>query len=106
MDQSVEFSKKYKYVKRDRILPKVSEPSVSSASVGSAAEAAVGTAVKAGDGAKPLNRMQFVIIGKTSKKKADLGKAVAELGGKLVTAVDDKVAACISTKGALVISVM
>lgn len=93
-------------MKRERILPKVSVPSVPSASVGSAAAAAVGTSVAASGGGKPLNGMQFVVIGKTSKKKADLGRAVAELGGKLVMAVDDKVAACISTKGMLYIFVL
>jgi len=94
----VESSKKYKYVKRERILPKVSVPS---ASAGSAAESASHTALFAGGGAKlPLSGMQFVVIGKTSKKKSDIGQAVAELGGKLVATVNDKVAACISTKGA------
>ena len=93
-------------MKRERILPKVIAPSVPSAAAGSAAEAAVGAPVEASGGGKPLIGMQFVVIGKTSKKKADLGKAVAELGGKLVTAVDDKVAACISTKGALDVSIL
>ena len=86
-------------MKRDRILPKVSAPSVPSASAGSAGGVEGSAAAAASGGAKPLHGMQFVVIGKTSKKKSDVGKVVAELGGKLVTTVDDKVAACISTKG-------
>lgn len=94
-------SKKYKYVKRDRILPKASVASVPSAAAGSAAAAVAMAAEASGGAVKPLNGMQFVVIGKTSKKKADVGKVVAELGGKLVTVVNDKVAACISTKGSV-----
>jgi len=91
--------KKYKYVKRDRILPKATAPSVPSAAVGSAAGVAGSTAVVS-KSEKPLTGWQFAVIGKTSKKKSDIGKIIAELGGKLATTVNDKVAACISTKGA------
>ena len=86
-------------MKRERILPKVNVPSIPSASAGSAAAAASTGPVFVNGGGKPLSGMQFIVIGRTSKKKSDVGKAVTELGGKLVTAVDDKVAACISTKG-------
>ena len=80
----------------------MSVPAVPSAAVGSAAgAAAAGAAMQASGGGKRLNGLQFVVIGKMSKKKADLGKAVAELGGTLVATVNDKVAACISTKGLL-----
>jgi len=95
---SVDSSKKYKYVKRDRILPKVTVLSVPSAAAGSASDVEGGAALTS-VGVQPLSGMQFVVIGKTSRKKADLGKVVAELGGKLVATVNDKVAACISTKG-------
>ena len=91
-------------------------PSIPSASAGSAAAAvasgagAVAASAGAGAGAasgrKPLSGMQFVVIGKTSKKKSELGNVVAEFGGKLVTTVNDKVAACISTQGELVVSVV
>jgi len=101
---SVVSSKKYKYVKRDRILPKVNEVSVPSAATGSAGNVEGGAAAVASGGVRPLNGMQFVVIGKTSRKKADLGKVIAELGGRLVTTVNDKVAACISTKGVHLIS--
>jgi len=99
-------SKKYKYVKRDRILPKVSEPSVPSAAAGSASalqtSATAASVIASGGGAgavRPLGGLQFVVIGKLSRKKADIGKLVAELGGRLATTVDDKVAACVSTQG-------
>lgn len=98
-------------MKRDRILPKVSEPSIPSASTGSAAGAVAGAgggsvAVVASGAGKPLNGMRFVVIGKMSQKKSDLAKVIAEHGAKLVAAVDDKVAACISTKGELRISLL
>ena len=101
---SVGSSKKYKYVKRERILPKVNEVSVPSAAAGSASNIEGSATMVASGGVRPLNGMQFVVIGKTSRKKADLGKAIAELGGRLVTTVNDKVAACISTKGVHLIS--
>jgi len=83
-------------------------PSIPSASAGSAAgpvSSGAGAVAAVAGGGKPLSGMQFVVIGKTSKKKAELGKVVAELGGKLAATVGDKVAACISTTGVLVISV-
>ena len=42
---------------------------------------------------------KFVAVGKLLKKKADLTKQITELGGKLATALDKNVTACISTKG-------
>ena len=87
-------------------------PAIPSASAGSAAgpvSSAAGAVAAAGSavagGGKPLSGMQFVVIGKTSRKKAELGKVVAELGGKLAATVGDKVAACISTQGVPVVSV-
>ena len=46
--------------------------------------------------------MNFVIVGKLSKSKADVTKDVKNMGGNVVTKVDKKVAACISTKGTTV----
>jgi len=88
-------------VKRERILPKANELLLPSASQGSASAArATVIAAAAGPSGKPLSGLRFVVIGRTSKKKADIGKLIAERGGKMVAAVDDKVAACISTEGA------
>lgn len=86
------YRKKYKYVAQDRILPKRPE-STSTAATGSA------TLTSAADKSKPLNRLQFAVIGKTSMKKSDLVSKIVQLGGKVVASVDDKTTACISTQG-------
>ncbi|KAI0222771.1 Poly [ADP-ribose] polymerase 1 [Lamellibrachia satsuma] len=76
--------KKYKYVKRDRVFPAVTEVSMSGA----------------GDagGNKPLNGMKFVFIGKMEKPRKEVTRAITEMGGNVVTKVDKKTAACISSK--------
>lgn len=79
--------KSYAYVKRDRILPP--KPP--------AAEASSSTST-AGLPEKPFSGMKFVAVGKLTKKKAELTKLITESGGKLVTAVDKTVTACISIK--------
>lgn len=48
---------------------------------------------------KSLEGTKFVIVGKTSKSKANLTKEITSLGGVVVAKVDDTVTACISTKG-------
>ncbi|PVD25807.1 hypothetical protein C0Q70_13469 [Pomacea canaliculata] len=90
----VEFLKKYKYVKRERVFPAVTI----SATVGP-----VSSSVDAVDGevstGRPLEDLKFIIIGKTSKSKTQLTKDIQGLGGMVVTKADGKVAAAISTKG-------
>jgi NAD-dependent DNA ligase len=80
-------------VKRERVFPKeaagVVEGAVSSASTSDGAAWA----------ARSLTGMKFVLAGKLSKSKADMTKMVTDLGGKVVTKVDKKVAAVISTPG-------
>ena len=78
------FSKKYKYVKRDRLFAKVPEALAGAGDMG---------------GNKPLTGMKFVIIGKLEKPKQEVTQAVTALGGKIVTKVDKTTAACISSKG-------
>jgi len=94
-------SKKYKYVKRDRVLPKTTLALIPAAAGSTANPPVAGT--MSFDNGQPLSGMRFVIIGKTSKKKSELTKMVAERGGTVVAAVDEKVAACISTQGKLML---
>ncbi|XP_013411414.1 poly [ADP-ribose] polymerase 1-like [Lingula anatina] len=85
----VEFLKKYKYVKKERVWPKVSvvttEGPISSSGV------ALGTD-------KPLHNMKFVIIGRTKMSKDAITKAVNAMGGMIVSKLDKTVAACISSE--------
>ena len=62
----------------------------------------------AGDanGSKPLKGMKFVLIGKTEKPREDVAREITEMGGKVVTKVDKKTAACISSKGILISNVV
>ena len=46
---------------------------------------------------KPLKKMRFHIIGSSLKKEGV--KKILDLGGDPVRKIDDKLAACISTKG-------
>ena len=55
------------------------------------------------DGKKPLKDMLFHIIGASLKK--ELVKAVHNLGGKGTRSPNDKVIACITTKGAVILSI-
>ena len=48
---------------------------------------------------KPLDDLKFVVVGKTSKTKAQLTKDIQSLGGAVLSKPDAKTAACISTKG-------
>ena len=48
---------------------------------------------------KPLEDLKFVIVGKTSKSKAELTKSIQAKGGIVQSKPDAKTAACISTKG-------
>ncbi|XP_022328673.2 poly [ADP-ribose] polymerase 1-like isoform X1 [Crassostrea virginica] len=82
----VDYLKKYKYKKRERVFP-ANAPS-SSASFDS---------VDSGSN-KPLEGMKFVIVGKTSKSKGDITKTVMELGGHIASKIGADTAACISTK--------
>jgi hypothetical protein len=52
----------------------------------------------AANSSKPLNGVQFTIIGKTTVKKADIVKVIGGLGGKIAP-FNSSTAACISTKG-------
>ena len=62
----------------------------------------------AGDanGSKPLKGMKFVLIGKTEKPREEVAREITEMGGKVVTKVDKKTAACISSKGILISNVV
>ncbi len=51
------------------------------------------------EGNKPLSGWKIAIIGNTAKPKAELTKALMDLGATVVTNIDKKVAACISNKG-------
>ncbi|KAH9512499.1 Poly [ADP-ribose] polymerase 1, partial [Bulinus truncatus] len=89
----VPFLKNYKYVKRERVFPMVSV---------SAKSGIVSSSLDAVDGvikSKPLKDLMFVIGGKLKRSKAELTKEITELGGVLVSKVDKKVVAVISTKG-------
>lgn len=79
--------KKYKYVSRSRVFP-LETASSSSGLVSSAPE-----------GDKPLAGMKFLIAGKTTKSKGELTQSITQLGGSVVSKVDQKVTAVISTKG-------
>nr|KAG5690348.1 hypothetical protein BaRGS_001270 [Batillaria attramentaria] len=85
--------KSYKYTKRDRVFPTITV----TATVGP-----VSSSVDDTDGppaaGRPLEDLKFVIVGKTSKTKAQLTKDIQSLGGTVVPKPDSKVAACISTK--------
>ncbi|ESO88129.1 hypothetical protein LOTGIDRAFT_206927 [Lottia gigantea] len=85
----VEFLKKYKYKANIRVFPTIHVSSLE-------------TAMDSVDGAvsndKPLDQMKFAIIGKTKKSKAVLTKEIANLGGTVVSKIDNTIAACISTK--------
>ncbi|KAK7474692.1 hypothetical protein BaRGS_00034057 [Batillaria attramentaria] len=89
----VPFLKSYKYTKRDRVFPTITV----TATVGP-----VSSSVDDTDGppaaGRPLEDLKFVIVGKTSKTKAQLTKDIQSLGGTVVPKPDSKVAACISTK--------
>ncbi|XP_041351454.1 poly [ADP-ribose] polymerase 1-like [Gigantopelta aegis] len=87
----VDFLKKYKYVKRDRVFPSVTVR---------ATEGPVSSSMDSVDGPshQSLENMNFVIVGKLSKSKAALTKEIQNMGGNVVTKIDKKVAACISTK--------
>lgn len=84
----VDYLKKYKYTKRERLFP-ANAPS-SSASLDT---------VDSGGSNKPLEGMKFVIVGKTSKSKGDITKEIMELGGHIASKLGADTAACISTKG-------
>ena len=46
--------------------------------------------------------MKFVLIGKMEKPREEVAREITEMGGKVVTKVDKKTAACISSKGTLI----
>ena len=58
------------------------------------------------NGSKPLKGMKFVLIGKMEKPREEVAREITEMGGKVVTKVDKKTAACISSKGALIDNVV
>ena len=83
------FRKSYKYQSKKRVFPATATSAASSSGLVSSAK----------EGSKPLAGMKFLIAGKTTKSKADLTQAVTKLGGSVVSKVDKKVSAVISTKG-------
>ncbi|CAL1526877.1 unnamed protein product [Lymnaea stagnalis] len=87
----VPFLKSYKYVKRERAFPVVTVSSTSGV---------VSSSLDTVDGmsGKPLKDLKFVVGAKLSKSKAEITKIISGLGGTIVTKVDKKVAAVISTK--------
>lgn len=88
----VPFLKGYKSVKRERVFPTVTV----TATVGP-----ISSSVDDVDGpsaGRPLDDLKFVIVGKTTKSKAELTKEIQSMGGTVVSKPDSKVAACISTK--------
>uniref|UniRef100_T1IQQ9 Poly [ADP-ribose] polymerase n=1 Tax=Strigamia maritima TaxID=126957 RepID=T1IQQ9_STRMM len=89
MKEKFDFLKKYKYVKRERIFSSKNVPSTPSTSTSSS---------KPPEADLPLSNMRFVTVGKLSKGKPALVKAIESLGGKVVTKIDKTVAAVISTK--------
>nr|UYS55296.1 poly-ADP-ribose polymerase I [Physella acuta] len=88
----VPFLKSYKYIKRERAFPVVTVSAISGV-VSSSMDAVDGHA------GKPLRDLKFVIGGKLNKSKAQITADIKELGGLVVTKMDKKVAAVISTKG-------
>ena len=87
------YRKKYKYKKQDRVISKV-------AILAATASSAVSST---GEIERPLQGMKFVIAGKLGKSKNDAIKIITAFGGDLVTRVNNKVAAVISTKGIILI---
>ncbi|CAG5129820.1 unnamed protein product, partial [Candidula unifasciata] len=86
----VGFLKVYKYVKRDKLFPQVTV---------SASSGLVSSSLDSVDGpSKPLQDMSFVVAGKL-KDKSQTVKDIAELGGRVVSKIDSKVIAVISTVG-------
>jgi len=87
--------KNYKYVARARVIPKITECTMTQADSG---PSSVPKQSKADFISKPLSGMSFA-IGKTTQKKADIGKKLTALGGEVVSSIDQKTTACISTQG-------
>ncbi|BFZ12172.1 hypothetical protein BsWGS_15210 [Bradybaena similaris] len=84
----VAFLKTYKYIKRERDFPKVTV---------SASSGLVSSSLDSVDGrSKPLKDLTFVVSGKVDDK-AQIVKDITELGGTVVSKVDSKVVAVIST---------
>ncbi|XP_064621580.1 poly [ADP-ribose] polymerase 1-like [Lineus longissimus] len=92
--KDVEYLKKYKYVKRERVFPKDQEATTSSGIVSSAADGA-----SAARPDKPLHGLKFAIVGKTNKTKAEITSVLDGLGASVVGGkINQKIAAVISTK--------
>lgn len=87
----VPFLKSYKYVARERAFPVVTV---------SATSGLVSSSVDSVDAAtsKPLQDMKFVVDSKLKQSKADVTKTISDLGGVVVSKVDSKTAAVISSK--------
>ncbi|GFO48668.1 poly [ADP-ribose] polymerase [Plakobranchus ocellatus] len=88
----VPFLKEYKYVKRERAFPVVTV---------SATSGLVSSSLDSVDGAgtsKPLQDMRFVVAGKLKQSKAQVTKTISDLGGLVISKIDNKTAAVISTK--------
>lgn len=49
----------------------------------------------------PLENMEFAVVGRVSRLRADLKEAIQRLGGKLVTSVHAKLAAVVATEKAV-----
>ncbi|KAK3784634.1 hypothetical protein RRG08_003441 [Elysia crispata] len=87
----VPFLKAYKYVKRERAFPVVTISSTSGL-VSSCMDSVDGVSTS-----KPLRDMKFV-LGKLKGSKSEVTKAITDLGGVVVSKVDAKTAAVISSK--------
>ncbi|KRT82026.1 hypothetical protein AMK59_5757, partial [Oryctes borbonicus] len=85
------FLKKYKYVKRTRVIKEVSIP------VPVKKEDEVDSKPKVEKEKPPLYEMQFVIVGKPPRGKEEIKKQITELGGKVITKISNTVMAVIST---------
>ncbi|GFS22250.1 poly [ADP-ribose] polymerase, partial [Elysia marginata] len=88
----VPFLKAYKYVKRERAFPVVTV-SATSGLVSSSMDSVDGVSTN-----KPLQDMKFVVAGNLKQSKSDISKTITSLGGVIVSKVDAKTAAVISSK--------
>ena len=80
------YSKKYKYQPGERVFPKENLSATS------------GTAENTN---MPLQGMKFVVAGRLSKSKSQMSKAINDLGGQVVSQVNDGVSAVIGSESKL-----
>lgn len=88
LTENVPFLKKYKFVARERLFPSVKEkPSVSNQ--GDKPDGSILSSL-------PLRNMKFV-IGKTNQPRNDISKVIGNLGGMVVSKLDETVLAYITS---------